>query len=190
MKLLLKILSLLAVVWLSIPAGLADNGCPGSMEPSRVPAGPEQQARVLGCAPANAHAVSSSSSVSSASSSSPPVTQWAQRWGALAFSRGDAAGHKSVLVDASNETSQELASRAALQRCQAQGGQSCRVSLVYANQCVVIVRGDVSASYAVDPVPEKAAQKAMAVCHQRNRQCTVSRTGCSMPISVSVGAAT
>lgn len=75
--------------------------------------------------------------------------------------------------------SKQSAVDTALHDCIGKGGQACKIQLVYANQCGVIVEGDKGYGTARGPTVEEATRAGMKVCDQSDRNCQGYFSDCS-----------
>jgi hypothetical protein len=114
---------------------------------------------------------------------SPPPIRWADRYGAIVFGV-NSIGNNAVLGVSENKINSEAAKNAAMLDCSAQGGRSCKISLVYHNQCAAVISGSIAFS-AGGPTIEKAVQVATDDCKKNSsRPCSVYYTACSMAVQV------
>ncbi|WP_417473888.1 DUF4189 domain-containing protein [Luteimonas mephitis] len=103
----------------------------------------------------------------------PPV-RWADSWGAIA---DDGNGQYGIVTDMPSKRS---AKKAAIQECRRRGGEECTAGITYKNQCAVVVMGSTRSNVVHALTIEKAAEIAMAACHQRNDvKCRIFWSGCS-----------
>ena len=111
-------------------------------------------------------------------SSSQPQAVWADRWGAIAMADTGQAG------TAEGQESKSQAEHAALNLCNARGGQNCEVRLTYHNQCAAVAQkeGGGETSFVGSPTLQKAQQLAMDQCNNRsgNGACKIVYSTCSM----------
>lgn len=153
-----------ALILSSANVARAEGGtCPPGFYPQNGPG-------VLGCAP-----IPSGES----ESTSGPAPKWATRWGAIATD-----GAKSAFGAASDMPRKRAAQKEALARCKAQGGASCKVDLVYYNQCAVTIAGDSKyLSQGAESV-RIATEVGMKRCDELDAGCRVYYSGCSLPVRI------
>lgn len=133
--------------------------------------GPEQG--VVNCVPLP------SSSSGDARNAGP---RWQSRWGAIAFDFGESNVGIGVSVAAN---SKRQAKSEALADCRAKGGQSCRINLIYDNQCAVVIAGFGYSRSQGGPTVEIAAAHGMVECERSGaRDCQIYYKACSLPIEV------
>lgn len=106
-----------------------------------------------------------------------PTGYWEKTWGAIAPS--PVGG---VLGTAVGASSKEEAERLALADCQAKGGGSCQVDLVYHNQCAAMVVGDKRLRLQGAESVEAASELAMSRCEESDTNCKVYYSACTKPI--------
>ena len=106
-----------------------------------------------------------------------PTGYWQKTWGAIAPS--SVGG---VLGTAVGAGSKREAKRLALADCQAKGGRSCRVDVAYQNQCVSMVTGDKTYSWARAASVAQATKLAMDDCNKDNESCDIYYFACTEPI--------
>ncbi|SFK98609.1 protein of unknown function [Lysobacter sp. cf310] len=105
--------------------------------------------------------------------------RWASRWGAIAIDEGES----NVGVGAAAAmSSKRKAIQAALAECRGKGGQKCEISLIYDNQCAVVIAGvGYSRSHGGATV-EIAATRGLKMCNEAGTsQCQVYYKACSLP---------
>lgn len=105
----------------------------------------------------------------------PPTPLWEDRWGAIATdSVNGTAGF------ATNQRSKYLAEATALTQCRQSDNSACRVILVYANQCAVLVTSSDSHLVESGKTIEEATAKAMSECHEAGVECSVYYSACTL----------
>ncbi|MGO1070844.1 DUF4189 domain-containing protein [Lysobacter sp. CA199] len=110
--------------------------------------------------------------------SSRPV--WDSRWGAIAM---DPDNRTMGAVD--SRESKRLARRDAVSECKARGGNKCKVTFTYQDQCVVTIQGRTGANHGHAPEIAPAAQLGMNACMKRgDDDCHVYYEACSLPVRV------
>lgn len=141
----------------------AEGGaCPPGFYPQNGPG-------VLGCAP----------TPDGGAASPAPGPQWATRWGAIATD-----GANTAFGAASDMPRKRAAQKEALTRCKADGGASCRVDLVYYNQCAVMITGDSKyLSQGAESV-RVATEVGLKRCNELDAGCRVYYSGCSLPVRI------
>jgi hypothetical protein len=103
-----------------------------------------------------------------------PGPQWGTRWGAIAA--GDGA------FGAANQVkSKRKAQSEALKQCRAKGGQKCKVSIAFDNQCGAIAWGDEFYATAGESTLESASKKALEFCGKNTKNCEIFYSACSYP---------
>lgn len=105
--------------------------------------------------------------------------RWASRWGAIAIDEGE----NNVGVGAAVAmSSKRKAKQAALTECRSKGGRKCEISLIYDNQCAVVIAGvNYSRSHSGATV-EIAAERGVKTCIEAGAsQCQVYYKACSLP---------
>jgi Domain of unknown function (DUF4189) len=106
--------------------------------------------------------------------------KWADTWGAIAIGNENDGTGAGVTGAATNMNNERQASKAALDECQAKGGgKSCKITLTYYNQCVVVAWGDTGNFVARAPTVEIATEMSMANCSAKHANCSVYYWGCS-----------
>ncbi len=105
--------------------------------------------------------------------------RWASRWGAIAIDEGESNVGVGAAVAMS---SKRKAKQAALADCRGKGGQKCEISLIYDNQCAVVIAGvNYSRSHGGATV-EIAAARGLKMCKETGAdQCQVYYKACSLP---------
>ncbi|WP_442965335.1 DUF4189 domain-containing protein [Pseudomonas sp. CGJS7] len=105
---------------------------------------------------------------------STPSGRWETRWGAFAIDL------KVGLGASSGMRSERAAKSAAMTQCRNKGGVSCKVELVYFNQCGVIVAGASTFSTSAAPTIDGATAIGMNSCRKAgDRDCYVYFSECS-----------
>lgn len=166
----MKVASMLALVLLafaSMRAG-ADGGCPAGQY--QLPGAPQG---VINCSPIPGYG-------DTAVEVDGP--KWESRWGAIAIDEGKSNVGVGTAVAM---TSKRKAKQAALAECREKGGQGCEISLVYDNQCAVVIAGvNYSRSHGGATV-EIAAARGLKMCDEAGAQsCQVYYKACSLPEQV------
>jgi hypothetical protein len=105
--------------------------------------------------------------------------QWETRWGAVAMGGG---GFGAI----TDMPSKRKAHKAALAQCKKSGGgNQCKVSISYYNQCAAVAAGDNSATgggYA--PITETANKLATEQCQKTGGICRIYYSACSYPVRI------
>lgn len=167
---LLTLRGLLVLLLLVLPSiSFAEGGCPQGQYPQN---GQGWQS----CVPipgANANGSSQTGRVHVPS-------KWSEKWGAVATGGKDHLGISSELP------SKDAAIEAAVEECKSRGGINCRMSHVYANQCIAVIgRPDAPSDISDGSNEKEAVQLGMAKCDQEGLSgCWVYYSGCSLPIEV------
>jgi hypothetical protein len=104
-----------------------------------------------------------------------PGPQWSTRWGAIAVAGGGVVG------TSNQRPSKRKAESEALKQCKAKGGQTCKISLAFRNQCAAIAWGDAAYTSIGSPTLEDASKKAMQGCREDTQNCEVYYSACSYP---------
>ncbi|WP_071924971.1 DUF4189 domain-containing protein [Luteibacter rhizovicinus] len=101
-------------------------------------------------------------------------------WGAIA------SGGKDQIGISAERPSESSAIAAAMDECSSRGGASCKLSHVYANQCMAVIGRPGAAAVPSDANNEEAAIAAgMSKCDNDGISgCWVFYSGCSIPIEV------
>jgi Domain of unknown function (DUF4189) len=119
---------------------------------------------------------SSCSPVSGQGETTPPDPgpEWATRWGAIATANG-------AFGTANNFPIARKAEKAAMNRCQANGGKDCVITLSFANQCAALAWGStVNSTKAAANIGE-AEGNAMSTCNAEAGNCKIYYSACSYP---------
>lgn len=165
---LAKLLLLVCLMALSVIAR-AEGGCP----PGQYPIGGQG---VRGCAP-----IPGTSSTSVQPADRRPKGEWQDQWGALAGAVGGAQGGA-----AQEQSSEYDATRTAIENCERQGGQRCKVEFVYHNQCAAAAISNLpqtGTQYAGGPTISSATNTVLASCSRKGGQgCKVIYSACSLPV--------
>lgn len=102
--------------------------------------------------------------------------RWEDRWGAIAFSKGDSA-----VGVAAEMTSETRANEAAINDCVGAGGKACWIALTYYNQCGVVAWGKGLSTTARALTVSKASAIAMEECNEEAADCKIVYSDCSLP---------
>lgn len=158
----------LLVLYLLTVSGLlrAEGGCPSGMIPYR-------GTDLSSCGPVPAGYYDNNSN-DTAQSVAPPV-RWADRWGAIAFSKSE-----NFVGVAADMTSERAAKRAAIADCLAAGGQKCEVGLSYYNQCGVVAWGERHVTTARAATINQASERALKTCSEKSEGCKIVYSNCSL----------
>jgi len=105
----------------------------------------------------------------------PPPVQWTQRWGAIA---GDGQGHWG---ESDSRHFRLQATREALRRCRENGGERCKLTVTYGDQCVAQASDGETAVAMVRPTRDAAVDAALSDCagYARGRECRIRYSACS-----------
>ena len=157
----LLVLGLLASSWTQ-----AEQGCaPGfSLNPNSTPGGPM-------CTPIPGYGTTNNPSQSQPLV---PEPRWATRWGAIAIDDTNSGVGTAVGM-----RSKRKAEKAAMQECQAKGGDGCRIDLAYFNQCGVIAWGDTHYVTAGSATISEASELALNDCEKTSSNCRIYYADCS-----------
>jgi len=118
--------------------------------------------------------VSSDDSGNNLNAPPPPISRWADSWGAIA---DDGNGQYGISID---EPSKRSARKSAIQECRRRGGGECEVSIHYKNQCAAVIMGSTRSNVVHAMTIDKAVQIGMAACLERNDvNCRIYWSGCS-----------
>lgn len=149
-------------------AAVAEGGCPPGQYPQN---GQGWQS----CVPIPGGAPGSGSA-----SVAPIPSKWSPKWGAIATGGRGFLGVSAEMPDESSAVG------SAIDDCRARGGSNCRMTHVYANQCVAVIGRPGAPADNVDGSNEKAAiTNGMAKCDAEGVSgCWVYYSGCSLPIEV------
>lgn len=104
--------------------------------------------------------------------------EWQKTWGAIAF------GKTSIVGTSTGLKSKHKAEKEALNQCRAKGGNECRISLSYQNQCAVIAWGESSASTQSAESIETASTLAIKSCGKSTADCQIFYSNCSDPVRI------
>lgn len=105
---------------------------------------------------------------------------WADRWGAIAVDHA-----RFVVGVAEDKKSKRKAIKAAEMDCRAKGGEECVSKKVYADQCVVLIRGATGGYVtASSGTIEHAVEGAMPVCEENDNGCHIYYSGCSEAVRI------
>ncbi|QQP96797.1 DUF4189 domain-containing protein [Lysobacter enzymogenes] len=101
--------------------------------------------------------------------------QWTQRWGAIA---GDGRGHWG---ESDSRRYRIQATREALRRCRENGGERCKLTVTYGDQCVAQASDGATAVAMVRPTREAAVDAALSDCagYAQGRECRIRYAACS-----------
>ncbi|QWF19507.1 DUF4189 domain-containing protein [Lysobacter capsici] len=104
--------------------------------------------------------------------------QWTNQWGALAND-----GQKTWGISESMP-SKKMAISEAMDDCLTRGGKSCKLKLVYSNQCAAIVGTQKNSVVSRAATKDKAINFAADDCRRKagNNVCWTYYSGCSLPI--------
>ena len=107
---------------------------------------------------------------------------WRSRWGAIAFD----FGQSNVGIGVSESAlSKRQAKKEALTECKKKGGENCRINLIYANQCAVVIAGFGYSRSQGGPTVEVAAEHGLKMCEASGaKDCQVYYKVCSLPVQV------
>lgn len=154
---------LLAALFASATA-FAEEGCPPGLFPNT------SGAAGGGCVPFQANAGAAGGGKPSA-----PSVRWGpSRWGAIAIDQTN-----SGVGTAADMPSKRKAKEAAMLDCQAKGGNGCKISITYSNQCAVIAWGDNHASVRGRTTLREAEMVAIADCEEFTDNCRVYYSDCT-----------
>lgn len=103
-----------------------------------------------------------------------PQENWARRWGAIAID--DSNSGVGTAVDMH---SKRKAEKAALEQCREKGGDGCKVSHTYSNQCGVIAWGDTHYVTGSAATIEEASELALRSCSAASANCRIYYADCS-----------
>jgi Domain of unknown function (DUF4189) len=103
-----------------------------------------------------------------------PGPKWASRWGAIATGKG-------AFGTANNLSSARKAKKAALKQCKENGGQNCKISISFGNQCAALAWSAswIDAAAATDV--QQAEAKAIKECSDLTEVCKIYYSACSYP---------
>jgi hypothetical protein len=102
-----------------------------------------------------------------------PVERWEDRWGAIAIDEKN--GVAGAVTDSKTKRS---AQKEAIAECMKRGGNGCKVSIAYVNQCAVIIAGDHASNSVHAATVEEASRIGMEACRARNESsCRVYYSG-------------
>lgn len=108
--------------------------------------------------------------------------RWSSRWGAIAI---DEAASNVGVGAAVAMTSKRRAKSAALAECRGKGGQGCEISLVYNNQCAVVIAGLKYSRSHGGPTVEITAERGLKMCRDAGVEgCQIYYKACSLPVQV------
>lgn len=165
-------------------ASIANNAVAQSQAPHVCGAGPGPNEVMAGMAPGGSGVAptplcywKSQSQQSSQQSTPQPTGYWEKTWGAIAPSPKGG-----VLGTALGASTKEEAERLALADCEAKGGESCQVDLVYQNQCAAMVIGDKRLRLQGAESIEAASELAMSRCNESDSNCRVYYSACTEPV--------
>lgn len=153
-------------LWLLATTGAhAEGGCPPGMYPFQF--APNQPSS---CAPIPGNGNQQTPQA--------PPQQWERRWGAIAT--GGALGV------ATDKSSKNEASQTAMSDCAAKGGTSCKIDVVYDNQCAVVVAAaDGSYNVGNAKTVDMAVASGMKTCRDAGAtNCHTYYSACSLPVRV------
>ena len=105
--------------------------------------------------------------------------EWASRWGAIATD-----SVKGSLGAVTGLPSKADAQRTALTDCANKGGSTCKIDVVYGNECAVMVAGKAGYNFSADASMDKATESAMQTCSSADTNCHVYYSACSLPVRI------
>ncbi|MGO1068858.1 DUF4189 domain-containing protein [Lysobacter sp. CA199] len=145
----------------------AEGGCPHGQTP-------KLYGDVWGCAPGGNDAPTQGQPVAPPT----PTGYWETTWGAFA-----ANGLKGILGTVVGKTSKGEAERGAMDQCRANGGgDGCKVSLAYFNQCAALVTGNREFLVQGAETEQLASSLGMQKCNISDENCRVHHSECTKPI--------
>lgn len=100
--------------------------------------------------------------------------RWADSWGAIAFDT--AHGHYGAVKDLN---SRREARDAAIDMCEGQGGQECKIALDYHNQCAAAAQNPSGGPIGTAGAPSRESARALALKSCGQSECEVIYTECS-----------
>ncbi len=105
----------------------------------------------------------------------PAPVRMALRWGAIA---GDGQGHWGM---SESRRFRLQATREALKRCRENGGDRCRVTVAYGDQCVALASDGATAVAMVRASRDEAVDAALSDCagYAGSRECAIKYSACS-----------
>ncbi|BCX72083.1 MULTISPECIES: DUF4189 domain-containing protein [Acinetobacter] len=119
-------------------------------------------------------------------STAPPVNTayWKKTWGAMAespFAIGTSTGH----------FSRRSASKEAMDKCKSRGGNECKITFTYKNQCAVMAKpinedGLVRVTYQSAATLKEASRLVLPYCAENNngKTCEVFYSNCTEPVLI------
>lgn len=125
-----------------------------------------------GCAPID-------NSAQGQTRSKTPPQRWADYWGAMVSD--DSLGKLGVSNNVLNEAQ---AWQVAEDDCHAKGGSNCIHLISYRNECVAMVLGDKTYSFADATTASGAVQQAKERCLESTNNCHVYYSACSLPVRI------
>lgn len=108
-----------------------------------------------------------------------PPQIWVDHYGAMVSD--NSLGKLGVAIDKQSEAE---AWQSAEENCRAKGGLNCIRLVSYLNQCVAMVSGEKSYSFALGATPSDATRKANEKCSASTTNCHVYYSACSLPIRI------
>lgn len=160
----MKLRFFLLAALLASAAAFAEEGCPPGLFPNT------SGAAGGGCVPFGANAGATGGRAPSVS----PIRWGPSRWGAIAVDETN-----SGVGTSAGMTSKRKAKEAAMLDCQGKGGNGCKISIAYSNQCAVIAWGDTQASVIARTTLREAETVAMTDCEQLTDNCRVYYSDCT-----------
>lgn len=162
------VLGALLLFLLPAQSALAEQGCADGFVPNPVPSGTPGQNQ---CVP-----MPGQNRGGGGYEQAP--TRWEKRWGAIAYD--SVTGKLGAVTDM---TSKRKAVNGALSQCKSKGGQDCKVSLNYYNQCAALAWGEGDGGIfraSSGPDLEEVKTRALANCENSSGgACEIFYTGCS-----------
>jgi hypothetical protein len=141
----------------------AEGGCPPGMIPY-------QGTNTQSCGPIP----------NSGEQAAPTGPKWASRWGAIASDPSTG-----IMGAVDGRENKREASKDAVSECKSRGGDKCKVSLTYHDQCVVTIVGDTGSNHGHAESIELATQLGMNACAKRgDTDCHIYYQACSLPVRV------
>lgn len=164
MELILRSILVWAGLFLLVPGlAQAEGGtCPPGYYPHNIPG-------VMGCAPIPGY--------SPGGDPVDPGPQWETRWGAIAIGNG---GYGT----ASDFSSKRKAKKQALSECKKSGAQSCKISVLYYNQCAALAWGESKMITYRSPDKADAEARVLESCGRITENCRVFYSSCNYPARI------
>lgn len=107
------------------------------------------------------------------------TTSWITHWGAIAIDSNTAS-----LGATTTATTESDAENEALTSCRNKGGKRCEIMITVQNACMAMVVGASRLNVKGGSTKEEAEARGMSICNEKDTNCAVYYSGCSVPIKL------